>query len=221
MRRLLVALAAVLALAGCGSSTHSPAKRVARAPVEYGQRVKLGDPQLLGSTAEPTTLEEDFAERVAAWEYTAEKTGTVEELQFKVSANTQEATGIVLGIYANTGSGTTERPGAVLGQGTKSGEPAPSEVVKVTGLSIPVTEGTKYWLAFLPLGASKIHYNLNLAGTTHDRIIKGEHTATTIKEWPVESEWFGLSSFGPIYILANGTETGGVPSGSRKVVMIP
>lgn len=217
MRRALLAgllVGAVLAVVLAGGHSHQG--------VRHGRNIHAaGDPQLLGSTAEPGTLEEEPNERVAAWQFEAEHTGTVEELQFKVSANTQEATAVVLGVYANTGSGTAERPGAVLGQGTKSGKPEPAEVVKVTGLSISVTSGTKYWLAFLPTGG-KLLYNLNLSGTTHDRVIKPEHAAATIKEWPVESEWFGLSSFGPIYILANGTEgTPATPSAARKLVMMP
>ena len=66
------------------------------------------------------------------------------------------------------------KPGAVLGKGTASGTPAVSSWIKATGLSVPVTAGTKYWLVALPVGSvlgSKSALPVLWCKSLQDRII--------------------------------------------------
>src|SRR5262249_61298513 len=84
-----------------------------------------------------------------SFQFPAKSSGTVEELQFRTNgASNAGITGLSLGIFAEN-AGT---PGEQLGGATASGEPPPNSWIKVSGVSIPVVAGTKYWLVAPPPG---------------------------------------------------------------------
>jgi hypothetical protein len=120
-----------------------------------------------------------------AFQFTAQSTGTVEELEFRtdVTANTG-VTGVVVGIFADHAG----QPGEVLGAGTASGEPATNSWISATGLSTAVASGTKYWLVVLPLGEAnkELHFDAAVAanGTGNVESIEGGLT-----EAMAESSW--------------------------------
>jgi hypothetical protein len=93
-------------------------------------------------------------------QFTAVASGTVDTLwAYETTIADSAVTGVVLGLFSDNGS---TMPGSHLGSGTASGRPAANTWIQVTGLSIPVTNGTLYWIAYLvlaPSGASVAHYN--------------------------------------------------------------
>src|SRR5581483_2456894 len=98
------------------------------------------------ATAAYTVSDQTTAGREEAFQFTAASSGTVEELLFRTNATANTGvTGVVLAVFAENAG----RPGEVLGSGTASGTPAASSWIKASGLSVPVTSGTKYWLVAL------------------------------------------------------------------------
>src|SRR5262249_19530583 len=137
----------------------------------------------------------------------AKSSGTVEELQFRTDgASNAGITGLSLGIFAEN-AGT---PGEQLGGATASGEPPPNSWIKVSGVSIPVVAGTKYWLVALPLGSGKsLHYNVAAtvgAGAGNLESLAGGLTALT-----AEASWEAYNQ-GPVGFQALGSTSSARPS---------
>src|SRR5206468_3097299 len=104
--------------------------------------------------------------------------------------------GVNLGIFAEGGG----RPGEVLGQATAYGEPPTNSWIRATGLAIPVVRGAPYWLALLPLGSGKLHYNVAVAkGGSGDLESK---TAELTALAPVPEYW--VFNQGPLGLQALG-----------------
>jgi hypothetical protein len=148
------------------------------------------------------------SEKPFAVQFTALASGTVETLEYR-AMGTQTATSIQLGLYAdNAGS-----PGALLGKGTFGAKPANPEWVKVTGLSVAVTAGTKYWLTILPLGGSSITKTAVASAGTADRL--GSVSIAELKE----TTWGLNKETGPIGFNAKGPESGGAISLSGTIAV--
>ncbi len=82
------------------------------------------------ATATYTVSDQTTAGREEAFQFTAQSSGTVEELQFRTNATANTGvTGVVLAVFAENAG----KPGEVLGSGTASGTPAVSSWIKVTG----------------------------------------------------------------------------------------
>lgn len=77
-----------------------------------------------------------------AFRFTAKTSGTVEELQFQTNA---PSGGVVVAVCTDDAG----KPGEVLSAGMTSVK-RPLDWTAVTGLSIPITRDTKYWLVALP-----------------------------------------------------------------------
>src|SRR6185437_11549822 len=119
-------------------------------------------------------------------------------LMFRTNATANTGiTGVVLAVFAENGG----RPGAVLGQGSSSGTPAVSSWIKVSGLSAPVTAGTKYWLVALPLGSGKLHYNAAVGSGGTGNV---ESTAGGMTKATAQTSWEAFNQ-GPVGFQANGT----------------
>ncbi len=132
---------------------HHAAAVLTRKKAAVSNVLLIGDESTAYAVADSTTNS-----RTEFFQFTALQTGIVEELEFRTNgtANT-EVTSLVMGICSDSGG----LPSAALGQGTAAGEPATSSWIKVTGLSIPITAATVYWLAVLPIGvaAKKLSFN--------------------------------------------------------------
>jgi hypothetical protein len=140
----------------------------------------IGDATTSYSVADQTSVG-----REETFQFTAKATGKVEELQLRTNgtANTGVSS-VVLGVFAEKAG----KPGEVLGQGTASGEPATNSWVKVTGLSISATSGTKYWLAVLPLGTSgkQLHFNVSVGSGGSGNV---ESVASGLTSLKAEEAW--------------------------------
>lgn len=150
----------------------------------------LGSESLAFATADQTS-----AGREEAYGFIGTQAGLVEELMLHTNgiANTG-VTSLILGIMADNGSG---KPGAVLGQGTFVGTPAINTWIKVTGLAIPISANTQYYLVLLPIGG-QIHFNVANAGG-----LDFESKAGGLTKIEPETEWETFNE-GPIAFAAIG-----------------
>lgn len=142
-----------------------------------------------------------------AYQATAAITGTVDTLHFFETTIADSAiTGVWIGIFADS----SNTPGAHIGSGFASGRPPANTWVSASGLSIPVTAGTKYWLAILPntnfTGGQNISFNDGNDGST---LLKFT-TATTYTTLSAASNvaWSTSSVTGPMDIYGSGTVAG-------------
>lgn len=134
-----------------------------------------------------------------AFQFEAKASGVVEELWFRTSSvENAGTTKLVLGIYAE---GTEAPTGKPLGSGSLEESPLKaSEWLKVAGLKIPVTKGTKYWLAALADGGT-INYNTSV-------LTLGTPDAKSVTEHEVleENTWGANLKTGPVGFQGLGTE---------------
>src|SRR5437588_9763537 len=133
---------------------------------------------LMGDTTVEATNYSTVAEKVKYHRVECQHTGTLEELQIYI----QEAllSEIELGIYSDS----SEAPGELLAQGKSASKLWKEEWVPVTGLSVAVTAGTFYWLAWVD--EKKETKAKSLTGTAkHTR--KGTTAEKTLKTSPTVS----------------------------------
>ncbi|MGH2878957.1 MAG: hypothetical protein ACRDK4_05035 [Solirubrobacteraceae bacterium] len=162
---------------------------------------------LLGSASTTyPTAEKTKEGRIEAAKFTALKSGVIEEILFRTNGEASTATALMLGVYADSAGS----PGAVLGEGTHVGKPGANEWVAVTGLSIVVTAGTVYWLAWLPTGG-ETHYNLAKEGGARDE-------SSAVGHAKLESTTWSAFTDGPVGIQALGAETKAVPPAGAGMI---
>jgi hypothetical protein len=172
-------------------------KSIEITPAAGSQGLLVGD-----GTATYSVGDQTGAGREESFQFTAKSSGTVEELLFRTNgtANTG-VTALVLAVFAENGG----KPGEVLGRGTASGTPATSSWIKVTGLSVAGTAGTKYWLVALPVGSGFVHYNvasaLNVGTGNLESVARGLAGATAESSWEAYNQ-------GPVGFQANGSLSG-------------
>lgn len=156
------------------------------------------------ATTTYTTSDQTGVGRVETFQFTAAHTGTVEKLLLRTNgtANTGISS-VVLGVMAENAG----KPGAVLGQATFTGLPGTNVWVEVTGLSISVVSGTKYWLAMLPLGTGGSFLHFNVSKSAGGNL---ETIATGLTKIEAETEWATFNE-GPIGFQGLGTETPAAP----------
>jgi hypothetical protein len=178
-------------------------------PPGGGEALLLGDPSTSYAVGDQTA-----GGREESFQFTAKASGTVEELQIRTNGTANSGiTGLVLAVFAE-GAG---KPGAVLGQGSITGQPATNSWIKVSGLSIGVAAGTKYWLVALPQGPSSaaLHYNAAIAsgGTGNlESVAAGLQSATPESAWEVFNQ-------GPVGFQARGATGGVAPSPSPSLAI--
>lgn len=141
-------------------------------------------PSLLVGTAETAgTNVETPAGVIEASKFTAAATGTLEEIWLRTGTGASTCTSLILGIYTE---GSNE-PHTPLGHATHSGTPGTSEWVKVGGFSVPVTVGTHYWLAWLPIGGGVT--SLFVAGAAQrEAFTGGGKTELAEETWTARAE---------------------------------
>jgi cell division septation protein DedD len=175
---------------------------IATVAIEVGEGSTQPTPELLAGDATSTypVGDQTAGGREEAFQFTAKSSGTVEELQFRTNATANGGvTGLSLGVFAENAG----KPGEVLGKATVSGQPATSSWIKASGLSVPVTSATKYWLVALPLGASSsfLHYNVAVGSGGTGNL---ESNATGLTALTPEPTWATFNQ-GPVGFQAIGT----------------
>jgi Lysyl oxidase/Bacterial Ig domain len=161
------------------------------------------------ATATYTVADATAAGHQEAFQFTAKATGAAEELQLRTDGSANAGiTGVSLGIFAE-GAG---KPGSVLGGATVSGEPPVNSWIKATGLSIPVVSGTNYWLAALPLGGGRLHYDVAAAPSAGTPSV--ESATGGLATLTAESSWVTFDQ-GPVGFQAIGTAASISVSGAQ------
>ncbi len=175
-------------------------------------KTKTGVTQLIGNSGASFTVAElERNGREAAFQFTAEKSGNVAELQFRTSgiANTG-----VENVFLGIAEENAGKPGTVLSQGHFVGLPAINTWVKVTlESSVPVTQGAKYWLILLSTGEASegknhIHFNFAVASGGS---LSYESTKTTFTKIETTSEWGAEKHQGPLGFYGIGGESTKLP----------
>ena len=130
---------------------------------------------------------------------TALKSGVLEELCFETGGYlyAPSETSLVLGIQEDISG----RPGRVLGEGTFNGTLGLSAVAKVSGLSVPVTAGSTYFLSFLPLGGSVTYWY-----GKSETVIYSEHHKALEEGPPQNFVWQEEAEEAPIGMWGMGSE---------------
>src|SRR5262249_34741017 len=171
------------------------------------------------ATSTYTAGDQTAAGHEEGFQFTAKSSGTVEELQFRTNgASNAGITGLSLGIFAEN-AGT---PGEQLGGATASGEPPPNSWIKVSGVSIPVVAGTKYWLVALPLGSGQsLHYNVAAtvgAGAGNLESLAGGLTALTAEaSWEAYNQGpVGFQALGRLSAAANAVRASAATGATGK-----
>jgi hypothetical protein len=133
-----------------------------------------------------------------AFQFTAQKSASVEEIQFRTNGNANTGvTSVKLGIFKE-GSAA---PGVFLGEGTFTGTPTINEWIKISGLSISIISGNVYWLAVLSIGGALHYSNHGAGGST---IWEGGPGSQSKLETST-SGWSASSAEGPLGFYALGT----------------
>lgn len=126
-----------------------------------------------------------------ACQFTATASGTLEELLFITGAQTSTCTSIVFGVFAESSG---KPANSSIAEGTFSSKPGIEETIKITGLKVNIISGTKYWLAWLPIGGSvSMTTEKLMLGTT---LIENGGSKTTLKSLT----WGGTAAVGPATI---------------------
>lgn len=132
-----------------------------------------------------------------AVQFTCAETGIVNELQFRTNATAN--TGVTKVFLALFGDADGEHPASVMGSGEVVGLPAINTWVTLTGLSVQVIKGTKYWLVALPIGG-EIHFNEAAAPTAKTKASATGFTKIEGNRWAA-----GGGTFGPVGFQALGS----------------
>jgi hypothetical protein len=172
---------------------------------------------VIGSQAIAGTASGTIAGRQTAWLVEATATETIRTLLLRSNnSEWKEVTSLWLGIFADN-AGT---PGTLLGQAQYSGKPPTGgQWLPVSGLSVPVVAGTKYWLAFLTNGGASAYLQTTSGTATVRRSTKTTYsqlTATT--EWNAAESQGPLSLYGAPVAVANEKQTG---STTQEKITIP
>jgi hypothetical protein len=170
---------------------------------------------LLGSTSEATGAVTFAAGHAQAIEYTAEKTGTIEEVLFHTAGIGSTATSVRVAVFANTGPigenlivgeftvGEEEIPQATMlgpeGVLTRSFNEA--KAYEVGGLEARVIDGEAYWIVVLPIGGT-LELKWKGSGGTFSRA--ATNTSLTRISEIAEGAWGANGAHGPMRLEAYG-----------------
>jgi catechol 2,3-dioxygenase-like lactoylglutathione lyase family enzyme len=112
------------------------------------KRVAIGETDLgPGADSNPAGLAEAFSAK-------AKTSGSLTTLSLYVDPSSS-ATSLIAGIYADNGN----QPGSLLARGTLIGSPVKGAWNTVSLPSVPLTAGTRYWIAILsPLGSGTLRF---------------------------------------------------------------
>ena len=155
--------------------------------------------QLIGnSTTEGTSGNVSVnSQKVEAFQFEAAETGEVERLAFHTGTAESGAgiSSVHVAILADSGG----KPGAVLGEASSALAVKTGVLYEVPGLSVFITKGTKYWLAFMPIGGI-IKFKREGSPTALHAISATPTKASTI----AGVETWTVDSLGPMLIFASG-----------------
>ncbi len=172
-----------------------------------GSTLLVGDP-----TSNYSVLDETPQGHEEAFQFIAQTTGTVEELEFRTGATS--STGVervALAVFAdNEGS-----PGAMLGSAAFSGNPPPSAWIKASGLSTPVVANTKYWLVVLPVGRPGAQFYFNAAFNRNSGMPNVESKEGALTAAMPEAAWEPYNQ-GPVGFEAFGSPPALAISGAQE-----
>lgn len=162
---------------------------------------------LIGNnTGNPSGVAESLGNTIFACQFTCLATGTIDTISMHETLQADATvTGMQLGIFSDDGgTAPNNRPQTLLGQGTFTGRPAANTDFSATGLSIPVTSGTIYWLAVVALGSGSFNYYFNdaTANGSGTLTVLGSAAATDLSQSP--GTWSPFT-IGPEPIYATGS----------------
>lgn len=167
---------------------------------------ELGGIFLVGNTTAYPVLEHHVINWAGGFpgasQFTAATSGTVTQLLFLAGPEESSCTSLFLGLFAE---GSNAPTGAPLASGELAGKPVASQwgSVNVSAAKAQVIAGTKYWLAWLPIGGS---VNMVTAVNSGGSLLIEDGSGKTKME---AFEWGGTAEVGPASIAAFGTEGAG------------
>jgi hypothetical protein len=157
---------------------------------------------LLGSETEQSVAAECPAGKVQVYEFECTVAGTLEKVAIHTSTTASGATNLWLGIYANSGVAGEPVKEAALAEGELKATPTTNALNEVTlTKTVALTQGTKYWLAMLPIGASLHYFKKTTGGSNYNQ----SSLATNTKL--VAQTWVEKATIGPIHFIGTGTPT--------------
>ena len=141
-----------------------------------------------------------------AAQFTASASGTLTDIFFHTAEKTASTcTTLGLAVFAE---GSSKPTGAALASKEEAKTPTTNAWVHYAGLSASITSGTKYWLAWLPVGGFvAIATGAASGGTT---IIEG--SAGGKSKWSeitTEGAWGGTAAVGPASTYGTSASTPG------------
>lgn len=168
---------------------------------------------LVGSEVEGTSAGAAAigSEKVEGFIATATGTGTVTAMKFHTAAVASTCTSVVGIIFTNNAG----QPGTVLGEATFTGIPGENVVVEITGFSVAVVSGTKYFLELLPMGGT-LKLKKHKSGEAGAVSLAANSAPVKVKKGSEVTGW-NLEELGPFYIAATGTVEA---TGARQTMVV-
>lgn len=160
---------------------------------------------LVGSESEAANTITFAAEKANAYRFEATTTGTLEAIKFHTAASAQTAEKVVVGIFSDLAE-LEPKPLAVLAEKEKVEKPGENALYEVTGFSLAVTAGTKYWLVILPVGGS-IKARHTTTGTANSTAVS--QTPTKVKKLSEVTIWSATEAHAPMFLAGTGAAAGG------------
>jgi hypothetical protein len=156
---------------------------------------------LLGVESGPAETATTANKKQTASQFEANASGTVTDIHVMGSATEwSSVTSVSIGILGDKGP---NEPGTRLGFGSFPEKPPTNAAFAITGLSVAITAGVKYWLALVTQGAGSARILQTATGSSTLR----KSTKSTYNEITENSEWEAAVAHGPLFIWATGTLT--------------
>ena len=139
----------------------------------------------VGSNVEPGSGAQVLSKGLAdAFQFTAARSETVERIKMQMAAaEVNTATSVKFAILSDSAN----TPGAVLAEGTFTGVPGTGALIEATIAATALTAGTKYWLAFMPLGGN-LHYKQTTGPAGLNYKATAEAATITASAFPTKEE---------------------------------
>lgn len=163
---------------------------------------------LLGRTTAGTTADFTAVNNPAAWKFVAVASGTLATVNIQKKVANASMTSIQLAVYDDTAGGT--RPGALLAQGSTSTGVTGTGVITVSGLSVAITNGVTYWLAWRPIGS-----RMDFQGTSAGAYVENVGAGAFADPWTVSG-----NSSGTIDAILWGEDAGGGGGSTQQTLTL-
>lgn len=162
---------------------------------------------LLGRTTAGTTADFTAVNDPSAWKFVAVASGTLVTINIQKKVGNGSMTSIQLAVYDDTAGGT--RPGALLGNGSTSTGVTGTGTITVSGLSVAITNGVTYWLAWRGIGS-----RMDFQGTSAGAYVENVGAGAFANPWTVAG-----NSSGTINAILWGEDAGGGGSAQQTLTL--